>query len=110
MATKKIAAEAVENENVEAQAEEALQEAAAPVDPWEEKMTVYVPRKAKGDDQSWFIMVNDRPMYVPANGKMQELPKPIAMILQNAVEAEAEAEEYSSKVTQEAMNAKGYLQ
>lgn len=95
-------------EGAAAQAAEEVQ-AAPPVNEWDEKLTVYVPRKAKGDDQSWFVMVNDRPFYIPANGKMQELPKPVALILASAVDAEAAAEEYSNKVTEEAMNAKRFL-
>lgn len=95
------------------QAEEAVKEEAkaeAPQDPWAEEMTIYVPRKAKGDDQSWMLMVNDRLLYVPANGKMQTLPKPFAEVLQAAVDAEARAEEYSEMVTRKAMEASKYIQ
>lgn len=107
MATKKDAAQ--ETEQVTAQ--EPAQVPEKPKSKWDQKVKIYVPRKGKGDDQSWMVMVNDRIMYVPANGKMQELPLPIAKVLQAAVEAEAEAEEYANKVTSEAMSAsaKGVL-
>lgn len=123
MATKKDAAQETEQvtaqepaqETAQVTAQEPAQEPAQvpekPKSKWDQKVKIYVPRKGKGDDQSWMVMVNDRIMYVPANGKMQELPLPIAKVLQAAVDAEAEAEEYANKVTEQAMNAgnKGVL-
>lgn len=109
MATKKDAAQETEQVTAQEPAKEPAQETAqvteTPKSKWDQKVKIYVPRKGKGDDQSWMVMVNDRIMYVPANGKMQELPLPIAKVLQAAVDAEAEAEEYANKVTSEAMSA-----
>lgn len=104
MATKKPQEAAEDAVKEEAKAEE------APKSAWDEEMTIYVPRKAKGDDQSWMLMVNDRLLYVPANGKMQTLPRPFAEVLQAAVEAETRAEEYSEMVTRKAMEASKYIQ
>ncbi len=111
MATKKDAAQETEQVTAQEPAQETAQVPEKPKSKWDQKVKIYVPRKGKGDDQSWMVMVNDRIMYVPANGKMQELPLPIAKVLQAAVDAEAEAEEYANKVTEEAMNAvnKGVL-
>ena len=111
MATKKDAAQETEQVTAQEPAQEAAQVPEKPKSKWDQKVKIYVPRKGKGDDQSWMVMVNDRIMYVPANGKMQELPLPIAKVLQAAVDAEAEAEEYANKVTEQAMSAgnKGVL-
>lgn len=98
MATKKAAAEAAE-EILEEKAEETkAEETKAQEDPWAEEVEIYVPRKAKGDDQSWPIFVNDRRFYVPANGKRQKMPRPIAEILEKAVEAENAVEDYIDQI------------
>ena len=69
---------------------------------WDETVDVVVPRKPKGEDQSWFICVNDRRFAVPANGKKQTLPRPVAEILNMSVEAEIEAEEFAEEMTRKA--------
>lgn len=96
-------AEAVQEttETAQATAEE------QPKDPWQEMVQIYVPRKAKGDDQTWLVIVNDRYHGVPANGRMQTLPKPVAMILQDAIDAETAAADYMDRISREAQeNAK----
>lgn len=67
-------------------------------DPWAEEVEMIIPRKPKGDDQQYYICVNDRRFYVPANGKMQKLPKPVAEILKQSLEAEAEADDYADHI------------
>lgn len=100
MATKKTAPE-VKEEKLEAaeeiKAEEAA-EAEAPVDPWDEEVEMYVPRKPKGDDQQYYVCVNDRRFAVPANGKRQKLPRPVAEVLQTSLDDEAAAEEYAEHI------------
>ena len=78
--------------------EEAAAEEPAEVDEWKQEVEMIVPRKPKGDDQQFYVCVNDRRFYIPANGKMQKLPKPVAEILQQSLEAEAEAEEFADSI------------
>lgn len=73
-----------------------------PKDPWQEMVSIFVPRKAKGDDQTWLVIVNDRYHGVPANGRMQTLPRPVAEILQDAIDAETAAADYMDRITREA--------
>lgn len=81
--------------------------AEAPVNEWELTKEVIVPRKAKGDDQSWFVCVNDRRFAVPANGRRQILPLPVAEVLEKAVEAEYAAEDFAEGLGIQSMNQEG---
>ena len=67
-------------------------------DEWAEEVEMLIPRRPKGDDQQFYICVNDRRFYIPANGKMQKLPKPIAEVLKQSLEAENEAEDYAESI------------
>jgi hypothetical protein len=118
MATKKTTAPAEDaQENVEA--EKAAATAAAPaapttaaepeapttgpgapavVDEWAENIEMIVPRKPKGEEQSYYICINDRRYLVPANGKKQLLPKPVALVLQESLEADAEADDFMDHI------------
>ena len=99
MATKSKAAPAEETIQEEKQEEKAVkQEAAKAADPWAEEMEMIVPRKPKGEDQQFYVCVNDRRYMVPADGKMQTLPRPVAEILQGAIEAEYAAEDYADHI------------
>ena len=104
MATKKTTAPAEEvQENVEAEkdaadAVEAEKKAPAVVDEWAEEVEMIVPRKPKGEEQSYYICINDRRYLVPANGKKQLLPKPVALVLQESLEADAEADDFMDKI------------
>ena len=96
MATKKTQAaipEEVKEAEEAAQAEET--EAEKPASEWDEYVEMYVPRKPKGDDQQYYVCVNDRRFMVPANGKVQSLPKPVALILQDGIAAEEAAAEFA---------------
>lgn len=95
MATKKNTAAEQEPEITEEVETETRKE---PASEWDEEVEMIVPRKSKGDDQSYYVCVNDRRFQIPANGKMQTLPAPIAEALRNSLEAEAEAEEYADKI------------
>lgn len=90
MATKK-ATEPVAEEITEIPAE-------APKDEWAEEVEMIIPRKPKGDDPQYYVCVNDRRFYIPANGKMQKLPKPVANILLESLEAEQEAEDFADSM------------
>lgn len=102
MATKsKAAAEKEAIQEIEAEKEilkEAPAEEPAKKDPWSEMQDVIVPRKPKGEDQQWYVCVNDRRFMVPANGKMQSLPKPVAEILLSAIQAEYAAEDFADHI------------
>ncbi len=65
---------------------------------WAEEVTIHVPRKPKGEDPFYYVCVNDRRYQVPANGKMQTMPKPIAEILQGSVAAEGEADDFIDRL------------
>ena len=52
-------------------------------------------------DQQFYVCVNDRRFTVPANGKQQMLPKPVAEILQAAIEAEYKAEDFADNIPNE---------
>ena len=67
-------------------------------DPWLETVTMIVPKKPKGDDQQYYICINDRRFLIPANGKMQELPQPVAEVLRNSLELEEEADEFAANI------------
>lgn len=112
MATKKPAVKEPEEEVLEGQisAEEVPQaeEPAKPRDEWDEEIEMFVPRRPKGDDPQYYVCVNDRRFAVPANGKMQKLPKPIAEILKSSLEAEAAADEMAESMSRHAAeNAQG---
>ena len=96
MATKKTA----EVKPEEMETEPVVSEPAVPAekDEWDEEVEMLIPRRPKGDDQQFYICVNDRRFYIPANGKMQKLPKPIAEVLQQSLEAENEAEDYAESI------------
>ena len=64
----------------------------------DEKIPMVVPRKPKGEDQQYYICVNDRRFMVPANGKVQELPKPVAEVLQESLQAEYDADDYADHI------------
>ena len=95
MATKSKAAAAEET----IQKEEPIEaEVTAKQDPWEDMVQVIVPRKPKGDDQQFYVCVNDRRFLIPANGKAQMLPRPVAEVLQETLKAEYEADEYADHI------------
>ncbi|MBP5728802.1 MAG: hypothetical protein J6Y48_17160 [Clostridia bacterium] len=101
MATKKTVTK-VESEEQEQLLEQQAEEA-EPVkgSAWDEEVPVVVPRKPKGQDQQFYVCVNDRRFTVPANGKQQMLPKPVAEILQAAIEAEYKAEDFADNIPNE---------
>jgi hypothetical protein len=67
-------------------------------DPWLETVKMIVPKKPKGDDPQYYICVNDRRYLVPADGKVQELPLPIAEALQKSLDDEDAADEYAASI------------
>lgn len=98
MATKKTVKAETEEQLLEQPAEEQTQEKTAPVDEWDEEVEMVVPRKPKGEDQQFYVCVNDRRFLIPADGKVQKMPKPIADVLKAAIEAEYEAEDFADHI------------
>ena len=101
MATKKTqpAAEEVKEEEVKEEVkEEPVAEVPAEKDPWQEMVSVFVPRARKGEDQNAYVCVNDRRYSIPRNGKNQEMPRPIAEVLQMSMTAQYEADEYAESI------------
>lgn len=96
MATKKNAEPEAMTAETEIQAEVVAEGAAetGAKSAWDETVKMHVPRRPRGDDQFYYICVNDRRFQVPADGKVQELPVPIAAILQMSLDAEADAERF----------------
>ncbi len=78
-------------------------------DPWDVKVTMFVPRKQTGDEQQYYVAINDRKFLVPANGKAQELPQPVAEVLAASLEQEAMAEKMSDEITKEAIENAGKM-
>lgn len=93
MASKK-AAEIVE-EVPAVPADETVEKPAA-ANPWDEKVNVRVPRKPKGE--YFYVCVNDRRFEIPANGLEQEMPRPIAEVLEQSIQAEYRAEDYAAGI------------
>ena len=99
MATKRTVKTENEEQLLEQQAEEPEKETESGMkDPWDETVDMVVPRKPKGDDQQFYVCVNDRRYMVPANGKMQTLPQPVAEVLQAAIQAEYAAEDFADHI------------
>ncbi len=92
------------NENVTAETAPAGEKPAAkakakaPKKAWDETVEMVVPRKPKGEEQQHYVCVNDRRYGIPANGKMQKLPRPVAEILQDSLNAEYAADEFAEKI------------
>lgn len=99
MATKKTApaAEPEVAAEIAEEVKEPRQEAEAKTE-WDEMVEMIIPRKSKGDDQSYYVCVNDRRYLIPANGKMQKLPKPIAEVLKDSLDAESAAEDLADRI------------
>lgn len=96
MATKK------QTESTEPMKEEPVQAEVQPVkDEWDEMIEMIVPRKPKGDDQQYYVCVNDRRYMIPADGKMQKLPKPVAEVLRDSLEAEVKADDFADSIPKE---------
>ena len=98
MATKKTVKSEAEEQLLEQPAEEPQQEETEAKDPWAETEDMVVPRKPKGEDQQYYVCVNDRRFMVPANGKVQTLPKPIAEILRASIAAEYDADDFADHI------------
>lgn len=68
------------------------------IDPWDEMVSVYVPRGRKGEDQFMYVCVNDRRYSIPKNGKNQVMPRPIAEVLKMSLNAQDNADEYAESI------------
>ena len=68
------------------------------VNPWDEKVTVHMPRAKSGEEKSLFACVNGRSFNIPLNGKAQELPRPIAEVVLQHMDHQAEEAEYIDSI------------
>ena len=85
----------------EVKAEETVEEvktAETETDPWAEEIDVFVPRFRKGEDEFYYVCVNDRRFSVPRNGKTQKLPRPIGEVLIMGMEAENKAQDTAESI------------
>ena len=57
-----------------------------------------MPTKPKGDDPQYYICINDRRFMVPANGKEQELPQPVAEVLRTSLQDESDADDFAEHI------------
>lgn len=94
MATKKTAAE----EEKEVKTPETVAEVPEEIDPWDIEVEMIVPRKPRGEDQQYYVCVNDRRFLIPANGLVQKMPRPIADVLRASLEAEAVADQFADHI------------
>lgn len=63
------------------------------VNPWEERVTVVMPRAKSGEEKTLFVCVNGRSFNIPKNGKPQDLPRPIAEVVLNHMNRQDEEAE-----------------
>ena len=96
MATKKTAVAAEELTEEPVKAEET--QAEEPRSEWDTEKEILVPRKPKGDDPSYYVCINDRRFLIPADGKVQKLPLPVAIVLQESLDAEYKADEFADRI------------
>jgi hypothetical protein len=96
MATKKTAAAAEELMEETVKAEET--QAEEPRSEWDIEKEILVPRKPKGDDPSYYVCINDRRFLIPADGRVQKLPLPVAIVLQESLEAEYKADQFADTI------------
>ena len=100
MATRKTAVTEAEPEvKIEDTAVEEAPKAEEEVqDPWKVMVSMLVPRHHVGESENYYVCVNDRRYYIPRNGTKQEIPQPIAEVLQASIEAEGRAEEFAENM------------
>lgn len=65
---------------------------------WDEMVEIIVPRKPKGEDQQYYVCVNDRRFTIPADGTIQKLPRPVAEVLKMSIDAENAAEKFADQI------------
>ena len=69
---------------------------------WEEYETVRTTRATKGQEKSIVVSVNDRNVQIPLDGRAYKLRKPHAEIFNQAMDANAAAEDFADSVPNEA--------
>lgn len=74
------------------------QKPAAPKSAWDEEVEIFVPKRPKSEEQFYYICVNDRRWSVPATGRQEKLPKPVAEILKMSLADESEADKYADSI------------
>lgn len=85
----------IDMQRIQMLAEEAAESG---TDPWSIQVDIRVPRKAgQGDDDFW-LNVNGISVQVPANGEVQKLKLPWALVLMGSVEAEERALDFTDNI------------
>lgn len=90
-ATKKAIAEIEEVMEEEKPVEKPAKKAVKAVDPWEQKVSVRIPKTADGSSNHVIASVNGR-VYKVMKGVNVDVPAPIAEVLEHMFEAEEAAE------------------
>lgn len=70
----------------------------APNDPWLETVSIRIPRHRKGEEEQHFVSVNGKNFLVAMDGKMHDLPLPVAEIMQAWLDNEVKVDEYKEKI------------
>lgn len=94
MATRKKAEVVVEEPALTVDEEKAI------ADPWEQMVTVRLPKATNGEANSVIASVNGRVFQIK-RGIEVDVPAPIAEVLRHSMEAEAEADEYIESLQKE---------
>lgn len=94
MATKAKSAEVIEK--VPAVQVDETVKTEEPRNEWDQLVKVRVPRRSK--NEFFYVCVNDRRFEIPANGLEQEMPLPVAEILQQSIDAENKAQDYAEGI------------
>ena len=76
---------------------------------WNDMVNIIVPRRPRGEDQFYYICVNDRRFQIPADGTAQRLPRPVAEILEQSLEAEAAADKFADEIPNKALPDSGVI-
>ena len=63
-----------------------------PVDPMQERETMYVPRLPVGEQQNIYVNINGKGFNIP-RGKNVDMPRPVADIIKRALKAEQRYDE-----------------
>ena len=66
------------------------------VDPWEQKVTIMIPKATDGSSNGFFASCNGR-RYLIKRGVKVDVPAPIAEVIEHMFEAEAEVEAFIDK-------------
>ena len=70
----------------------------APKDAWQETVSVRVPRHRTGEEEQHYVCINGKAFLVAMDGKVHDLPLPVAEAMQNWLDNEAKVEDLKEKI------------